>query len=100
MSRRNAREAKARRRMRALVAEGIVIAPDAEPPPAVMTCAGCDTADVNGDWLVITSHPLEVRPGDFGLCPVCVLGMFGERAFRDLRLLKRAQAAQSARRAS
>ena len=61
------------------------------PPPAVMTCDRCGAAGINEDWLVLTRELGKIGPDDLGLCPACVLIMFGPRAFRDPGLLARAQ---------
>lgn len=83
--------ARARRKMREAARTGIVIT-DGPPPLAVMTCSRCGTQDVNEDWLVMTSSPVSISAGDTGICPPCVLVMFGARAFKDADLLSRARA--------
>lgn len=59
---------------------------DGPPPPAVMTCAGCGTTDINETWFTLTRNPGAIGPDDIGVCPACMGDTFGYGIFDDIEL--------------
>lgn len=96
MTSRKQEAVRARRKMRSMSRDAFMIDPG-NPPLAVMTCDRCGARDVNEDWLVMTRHRDRVSAGDLGICPVCVLKMFGPSAFKDATLLGRTRSAAGPR---
>lgn len=54
---------------------------DGPPPAAVMTCFRCNEIDINEDWMVFTRDN-EVDGESVGVCPDCVVKMFGPNAIK------------------